>query len=159
MDKTEFRKFYKQISNNTLKMKIWVHFLTSLILAAILYPTFSWIVIFIFIGGVLIDIDHYINHAFRYKNLKLSDCYNHYIVTNKKNSYHKNIGILLIFHTIEFIILMSLLSFYSNIILMATIGLLTHFIMDLIYTFSIHDRLVANYSLISWIIKNKIQKV
>jgi len=136
-------------------MKPWVHLLLSLILAVILYPIFNFGVIFIFIGGVLIDVDHYLWYVYKYKKFNLFDSYKFYNIKNTK----EHLGILLIFHTIEFLAAMIFLSFYFKSILIFTIGLLPHYLLDLIYFYKVYKRLIVNHSILSWIIKNKIKKV
>mgnify|MGYP001182934791 FL=1 len=123
-------------------------------LALILYPFFSWKILFIFIGGILIDIDHYLLYVHRYKKFNLSDCYS-YCTDNDK----EHIGELQIFHTIEFLLMFVIFSIYSQLALMFTIGLLAHYIGDIIHRYSIAKSFVSNPSLVSWIIKNKIQKL
>ena len=58
-ERTVTIKIYKSSLKQTLKMKTSVHLMVSAILAAVLYPVFQWKVIIIFVGGILIDIDHY----------------------------------------------------------------------------------------------------
>jgi|TARA_B100002003_G_C13946375_1_gene459035 hypothetical protein len=137
-------------------MKIITHILASLILAIILYPVFDWKAIFIFAGGVLIDIDHYLWYIFKYKKFNFFDCYRYCLDMMKKPHCHESIGTLLIFHSIELIMLIVFLSFYSEIVLAITIGILIHFLMDMIFLYVAYKRIIiTNYSLILWIIKNR----
>lgn len=140
-------------------MKTSVHLVVSSILAAILYPLFNWKVLFILIGGVLIDVDHYLWYIYKYKKLSLFGCYKHYISQTEKNQFKENIGILLIFHTIEFLFIVTILSFYNEFALIFALGLLPHHILDLIFLYIHTKRFMADYSLIRWIYKNQIQKV
>ena len=135
-------------------MKTWVHFLFSLIPAVLLYHSFGWKVAFILAGGVLIDIDHYAWYVCKYRKYSLTDCYNHYMDADKTN-FKDIIGILMIFHTIEFLLLMLVLSFFNQFVSMFTIGLLVHYLLDLIWHISIPKRIITSVSVISWIIKNK----
>jgi hypothetical protein len=125
------KKFINKLKTDQ-KMRPWVHFLFSLILAVIFYPTFNYGVIFIFIGGVLINIDNYFWYIYRYKKFNASDCYRWFTIYNVKNNYRDIIGSVLIFHTIEFLLLSVILSFYIEFILMFTIGLLIHFLLNLV---------------------------
>ena len=140
-----------------LKMKTWVHFVVSSILAVIFYPIFNWKVLFIFAGGVLIDVDHYLWYVYRYNNFNLFGCYSHYIRQFKDN-FKKNIGILLLFHTIEFLVIAVIFSFLNELVLIFTIGLVSHYLLDLIFLYSVPKRFIANHSIIHWLIKNEIQK-
>jgi len=140
------------------RMKSLRHFLLSLILALIFYPIFNWKVLFIFVGGVLIDIDHYLWYLYKYKKFNVFHAYKFYIDKINEKREHENIGILLILHTIEFLLLIGILSFYSETILLIAIGLVFHYILDLTYIHSVLGRLIANPSIILWIIKNKNQR-
>lgn len=140
-------------------MRPLAHLLASTIIAALLYPIFGWKVISIIAGGVLVDIDHYFWCIFKHKNLDVIDCYKYYIDGLDKEKYKKNLGILLVFHTIEFLLIMIILSFYNNLFLFFIIGLLAHYLLDLIAIYNLAGHLIANHSIISWIYKNRIQKV
>ena len=141
------------------KMKTTVHLVASAILAAALYPVFGWKAVFILAGGVLIDVDHYLWYVCKYKKFSLFGCYNHFIVQMESNHQKENMGILIAFHTIEFLLIAGILSFYSQYALVFTIGLLAHYLLDLIYLYAVPKRFIANHSVIYWIYKNKIQKV
>jgi len=136
-------------------MRPWTHFLFSLIFAAILYQIFNWKVIFILVGGVLIDIDHYFWCIYKFKNYSLSFCNKHFSDRNNTKDHH---GCLHIFHTIEFLLILIIFSVYSQSALLFTIGLLLHYILDIIYRYQIAKSFISNPSIVSWIIKNKIQK-
>lgn len=140
-------------------MKTWAHILFSLILAAAFYPLFGWKISLIFIGGVFIDIDHYFWYAYYYKDLNLFKAYKHFLIPMEKRDFTVNLGILLIFHTIEFLALVLVLSFYSEYALAFGIGLLFHYILDLIFLLFVAKKFIANHSILYWLYKNKIQKV
>jgi|TARA_B100001964_G_C14136553_1_gene555425 hypothetical protein len=140
-------------------MKPSLHLLVSLILAAILYPVFNWKALFILVGGVLIDIDHYLWYIYKYKKLSLFDSYKHFIINVKKGNFDKDFGALLIFHSIEFLAALVVLSFYNEFVLALTIGLLMHNLLDLIWTYFVPKRFIITYSIIYWLTKNKIQNL
>ncbi|MBI2541867.1 hypothetical protein HYV80_04110 [Candidatus Woesearchaeota archaeon] len=140
-------------------MRPSVHFVVSLILAAIFYPYFNWQVLFIIIGGVLIDIDHYFWYIFRFRKLSILDCYNYHLTGTKKNNFKDVKGSLMIFHTIEFFLINALFSLYSDFGIMLTIGLLFHYILDAIERYRSTRSFITSPSIILWLIKNKIQKV
>ena len=135
-----------------------MHFLVSLFIAVLLYPIFSWQVLMIFAGGVLIDVDHYLLYVYRFRKFSLKGCYNYHHVDVKKNHHKDVFGALLIFHTVEFLLLSALLSLYSTLALMFTIGLSAHYALDIIERYRLEKSFITNPSLIDWIIKNKIQK-
>ena len=136
-------------------MNITTHFIVSMIASAFLYPVYGWNVLLIFVGGMLIDIDHYFWYVYRYEKFDLSGCYMFY--DNKNIKQH--IGILLIFHTIEFMFVGILLVFYNKFGLIFTIGLSLHYILDILERIFIMKRFATSPSIIYWIIKNKIQKL
>jgi len=95
-------------------MRTWVHLLVSLLLAAILYPTLGWKVLFILAGGVLIDIDHYLWYVHKHKKFGLIGCYNNFTIEAEKSDWKNVNGILLIFHTIEFLLIIITFELGSN---------------------------------------------
>jgi len=136
-----------------------IHFLVSIFIVMLLYPIFNWQVLMIFVGGVLIDIDHYLLYIYRFRKFSLRGCYRYHHIKVKKNNHKDVFGALLIFHTIEFLLLSVFLSIYSTLALMFTIGLLGHYTLDVIERYKLEKSFITNPSLISWIIKNKIQKL
>lgn len=135
-------------------MKTSAHIIASSILAVPLYFIFGWKVLLIFIGGVAIDIDHYIWYVFRHKDLNPLNCYRHFMKGLEKDNYKFNIGILFIFHSIELLAAAVLLSLFSEYALMFAVGLLPHYLMDLIYLYNGPKQFITNPSIISWISKN-----
>lgn len=140
-------------------MKTSVHLISSIILAAALYPVFQWKVILILVGGVLIDADHYFWYIYKYKNFNFVDSYKFYIKNMEIKDFTNVAGILLVFHTVEFLIIMAVLSYFSKFALMFTIGLLLHYALDLIYLYIVAKKFVVNHSVIHWVYKELIQKV
>ena len=140
-------------------MKTWVHALVSSILAVIFYPIYSWKVLFILAGGILIDIDHYFWYVYKFKDLSLFRCYKYYIRGMNKEKIMEYVGILLVFHTMEFLLVMLLLSFYNEFALIFTIGLLSHYLLDLIWQYNVAKCHIPSTSIIARFIKNKSQKV
>lgn len=139
-------------------MKIWVHLLTSSILALAFYPVFNWKVLFILVGGVLIDFDHYLWYIYKFRKYSLRASYKFYSIEAAKTDFEIVKGILLLFHTIEFLLIAIIFSFYFDFALVFTIGLSFHLILDIIHRYSIAETFITNPSIISWILKNKIQK-
>ena len=139
-------------------MKTWVHFTVCSVLAVLLYPIFGWKVIFVFAGGVLIDIDHYFWYVYKFRKFSPFSCYTHFIKGLEGDNYKHNIGILLALHTIEFLVICLALSFFTEYALIFTIGLLSHYILDLVYLISGPKFFIASTSTIAWLVKN-MQKV
>jgi len=135
-------------------MKTWVHVVVSSIIALVLYPVFNWTVLLILVGGVLIDIDHYIWYIFKHKNFDIFECYRQFTEVGEKSNFRIFSGITLFFHTIEFTILMLILSFINELALMFTIGLVVHYFLDIIHQFYLTRSMIINPSMVSWLIKN-----
>lgn len=140
-------------------MRTPVHLIVSLILSALLYPLFGWKVLLILISGVAIDIDHYFWYILKYKKVGLFSCYKHLTVGLEKNNWKDALGALFIFHTIEFLLIIVIASFYSEYALILLIGLSVHYLLDFIWHCYVPKRMITNPSIISWIFKNIIQKV
>ena len=140
-------------------MKPLSHLMFSSILAILLYPLYNWKVLFVLAGGFLIDIDHYLWYIYRYKKFNLIDSYRFYMKNIEVNDFTNVMGILLIFHSVEFLLVMIILSFYNEYVFIFTIGVILHYLLDLIFLFIYTRRFIVNHSIIWWIIKEKIQKV
>lgn len=140
-------------------MRPLIHFFFSLILAALLYPIFNWKVLLILAGSVLIDIDHYFWWICKYKKFNLIKAYTFFMRNMEANDFTNVDGILIIFHTIEFLLIMIVLSFYFEYALAFTIGLIFHYFLDLIFLYFVPKHFIANHSIIYWLLKHQIQKV
>ena len=140
-------------------MKTPAHVVVSLILAAALYQIFQWKVVLILAGGVMIDIDHYFWYISKYKKFNLFSCYKYHAMDAKKNKWKDVCGALFVFHTIEFLMLMASLSFYNEFALIFTIGLLPHYMMDILFILAVPKCFILNHSIVYWIYRSLIQKV
>ena len=94
-------------------MYLLPHFITSIILTVIAWPFLGFHSLWIIVGGFLIDTDHYIFSIFKKKNFNIKDSYIYY-KTKQYLKEHKAWEILHIFHTIEFLILMIILSIVTK---------------------------------------------
>ncbi|MAG91621.1 hypothetical protein CMO83_03015 [Candidatus Woesearchaeota archaeon] len=139
-------------------MKPLTHLFYALILAAVLYPVFGWKVILIVIGGVIADSDHYISNVFRFRDLNIVNCYKYFSGMMVKNDFTDAKGILLVFHTVEFLLLMVILSFFNEFALIFLIGLLLHYFLDLIWHVFVAKCIISNPSIIYWLIKRQSKR-
>ncbi len=109
-------------------MKLITHLVVSMILALALFPIFGIKSFIVLVSGFLIDIDHllYFKGSFKetYRYFKNIDSY---------NNIKKSLGIIKIFHTVEFLVIIAISSFYYEIALIFLIGLTVHIIMDIFY--------------------------
>lgn len=121
------------------------HFIATLILSIILFPYFRWLSLLAFIGGFLVDVDHYLMYIIKFKDFSIKKTYEY---CNKGPKH-----VLMIFHTAEVWIILFILSFVSKAALIIFIGLMLHMIMDLIYNY--RKKRIKNrvYSIVFWLIK------
>jgi len=84
----------------------------------------------IFSSSVLIDVDHYIHYIYKKRDISLINAYFWHKGLPK---HHKKI--LHIFHTLEFHILVFLISFFWRPLIFIFLGLLLHSVSDLIDLF------------------------
>jgi hypothetical protein len=113
-------------------MKVWIHCAAGIILTAFLFPVYDWGSLWIIAGMVLIDFDHYVYYVFKIKDYSLRRAVNFYKeITRKKDikAYH---NVLRMFHTLEIITVMVILSFFFEFIMIITIGILIHISMDVL---------------------------
>lgn len=112
-------------------------FVVSLVLF-IIFPITWWQAGIIFLSSVLIDIDHYLLYVKKNKDWSLKRAYIFFI---KKSNKWKKLSKLqkekykheiIFFHGIEFIIILVLLIFLSNLFLFILIGILIHLALDFI---------------------------
>lgn len=121
-------------------MNLKEHIVFTLIFSIILYPFFQEKVIIIFLAGVLIDGDHYLEYILTHKSLSLKKAYQRSVEGTKKAIKLAKQGIkkpfeyhLHILHTIEPYILIAILSFYSQIFLLILIGSIFHHTLDILF--------------------------
>ena len=100
------------------------HVLYGIIFSLILY----WYFPFTFFEiSLIVDVDHYLFLIIKKNSFNLRKSYFYH-----KNLPKKHKPIMHIFHCIEFLILIGILSFYSRFILLIFIGLIFHSILDVI---------------------------
>jgi len=117
-------------------MQIKNHFLVGLILSIILFPFFGIKSIIALIVSVLIDTDHLLWYIFKYRKFNIKHIFDY-----NENCCIKQV--LCIFHTIEFIVVLGILSYFSEILLIVFISALVHTALDyfdLFIWFSIYSQ-------------------
>jgi len=122
-------------------MLVKYHVVLGAIFSILIYTLFELTPLqatIIFLASFLIDFDHYLIYIITQKNLSLKKAYKIFSqhkdkwvkLPKKKKSQYKEY--LLIFHGIEFVILLIALSFLHNIFLFILIGILFHLVLDYI---------------------------
>ncbi len=90
--------------------------------------------VIIFLSTVLVDVDHYMIYLYRKKDFSLKGAYHYFIdMSNKLCASKKHRGPLLIFHTVEFLILLIALSFYHWYFSLIIVGIVFHMALDLYF--------------------------
>lgn len=112
-------------------MNISVHLIASAILTVALYPLYGINSLLVFIGGFLIDVDHWMWFVQQKKNFSILKAYNYH-----KNGDCQKAGVkpLNIFHTVEFLVLVFILSLYSTYIFIITLGIYSHMFLDCLHS-------------------------
>lgn len=135
------------------------HIIFGAIIAILIYLIFPQITILnatiIFLASVLIDFDHYLYYFFTRKTLNLKTAFNWFSQKSKalkklskqeKAEYQYPI---MIFHGIEFWLLLILLSFLNDLFFFILLGIAIHIILDFIeifyYKFPIYIKLSQIY--------------
>jgi hypothetical protein len=118
----------------------------------------------IFLSSFLIDVDHYLIFIFNQNSLSLKKAHKSFLnrrrkwiklSNQEKEKYKRHI---LIFHGIEFIIILLILSFYIPIFKFILIGILIHLTLDYIDIFYFKDKLYSKVSQFYVILTNKRKK-
>lgn len=94
----------------------------------------------VFLSTVFIDVDHYLFYVYKKSDLSLAKAYYYFV---KGGTYR-----LMVFHTVEFVILLYLLSFYSKYFLFVIVGILFHWALDIYYMHKNDELNKRDYSLI-----------
>ncbi len=145
------------------KYHIIFGFLLSFLVFA-LFPSIGVVSFFIiWISSFLIDFDHYLYYVFKEKDLSLRRARVWFFEYGEKAGHIKKeerkeykVGIL-IFHGIEFLVLVVLLCFVNSFFFYVLIGILIHLSLDLI-TSIYYDYSQEKVSQIYNLIKNKKRK-
>lgn len=122
-------------------------------------------VLIIFLSSVLIDVDHYLYYVFEKKRFSLKSAYNWYLIERQRfydlslKERKKHRYFILIFHGLETLAIILLLSKYFPLLFFIFIGFSMHLIEDLIiaYKFRFLKReLFLSYAIYLHI-KNKVK--
>jgi hypothetical protein len=110
-------------------MNISIHVLASIVLSIITYPLFGWWAVLVFVGGVFVDIDHYFVYVLKTKDWSLKRA----VVYYKKKKYKQIMPVIHHLHTIEFFMVVVILSFFYTFALAFRLGYILHVLLDFIH--------------------------
>jgi hypothetical protein len=141
------------------------------IFAGLLFSLFLWILfpsigffnlLIIFLSSFLIDFDHYLNAVIGTGKIGLKNAFDYYKKMIEKWTYEKIHGIrekrdMVLFHTIEFHVLILILSFFFPVFIYVLIGMVFHSVSDII-DMTLRDSLyIREYSFFLWLRKKFIK--
>ena len=134
------------------------HIIFSVIISIFLYflNLDLLFVLLFFFSSILIDVDHYFLYIIKKKSFNPIKAYKYFKnkLNGKNKKYQKPRIQLFIFHTIEFFILLLILSFFFNFLWPILFGCLFHESVDLIYAlFKKHRKYKKANSIILYIKK------
>jgi hypothetical protein len=112
-------------------MTLTQHLALTGIAAAALSPVLSGGEIALFaVGGVLIDVDHYLLFVQRRRSLSVSGMFRYFRELQPIQCNISYVG-LCVFHTIDFFLLLAVLGFFYPVVWSLLAGCLYHFVIDL----------------------------
>lgn len=131
-----------------------IHILAGLIASVLLYflfPVTLLEVLIFFFSSFIIDFDHYLYYAYTNKDISLKQAYEWFmkhrkfmlsVKPEKRKDYKR---VIMIFHGIEFWIVLILLVFVNKIFLFVILGVILHMIFDFIELY--HIKLPFSYKI------------
>lgn len=135
-------------------MIIAYHLVLTILICIFCFQFYGWNVIFILLGGVLVDIDHYLLYILKYRTINIKKAYQRFKGNIKRSKREEPTAFELLFHSIEFFVLMIILSFFSQIFFLIFIGLFFHLLTDGVIkkwiTQIIKKKRIMDYSIIGW---------
>ena len=117
--------------------------------------------VIIFLSSILLDFDHYLYYIFKKRDLSLKNAYSWFVERKRKwfslkyeerKRYKRPI---LIFHGIEFWLVLGLLCLVNKLFLWILLGIAIHMIFDWIELFYLKEPLYNKFSQMYTLIKNK----
>jgi len=131
------------------------HIIIGAIISLILYlltPITIIQTLIIFLSSFLIDIDHYFYYVFKEKDFSLKRAYRYFIKIKQKFKKITKAQIkkyklpLIVFHGIEFYILIIMLSFFNSFFLFILFGILIHIFFDYVEFLYIKEPFYSKFS-------------
>ncbi len=106
----------------------------------LIFPSVRGYASVIFFASFLIDFDHYFIYVYRKKDLNLKKAYIYFLKLKLKINnllkQRKNVKApLCLFHTVEFLLLILILSFVNEFVFFIFIGFLFHSLLDIMYLY------------------------
>ena len=150
-----------------IKMFPIVHFLSSALLAIILYQFYGYWCLAAFIGGFLIDVDHYFWYVIEKRGFNVIKCYKDMMRETKirreklrkvQRPVHVKYDMLHIFHVWEFWVLMFLLSLVHKFFFIIVLGMILHLVLDFYDMFKERIYGIRSVSFFYWLKRHAIRR-
>ena len=140
-------------------MKLWSHFIVSLLVSSIIINENKIGAVLFFLGSFVIDVDHYILYIIKYRSLNIKKAYQRFIENAKNKSPEKSRKFMKVFHSIEFYLMILLISLFIPLIWFLFAGVIVHLIMDKImikwFYNIIKYKSVGSNSVIYWLFNKR----
>ena len=116
-------------------MTLKQHSMITAAASIVLIPFWNWMQIAVFaVGSILIDIDHYLFFVLRQKKFGIKAMFDYHDSLFKKKDQIPYAGIC-VFHTLDFFLLVGILSIFFPILIFLLSGLVFHFLIDLFHLY------------------------
>lgn len=122
----------------------------------ILFPQVNFLsALIIFFSSVLIDIDHFLFYVFKEKDTSLSlrKAVDWFLKQTKSPKPFSTI-----FHSVEFLLILAILSFYSKIVFFIFLGFVFHLITDIVFLYIKGDIHLRRFSFLLYFMTRKEPK-
>jgi len=129
-----------------------IHFLVSLLITVILFPFFGFWSVLALLGGWLIDVDHWWGYALKSHDWNPFKMWQYFQNCDCSQFKNGKFGFLVIFHSLEFLLVCIVLSFFFPLLWILVGSWCVHMLMDLYYEQKI--KIHKTYSIILFYIDN-----
>jgi len=129
------------------------HILISAIASIMLFfvgVSMPYVLVFFF-SAFLIDFDHYLAFMIEKRSLNLKKAYDYFVELGKKCERGEIRGPLCIFHTVEFLIVFAVISYFNLVIFAILAGFVFHISADVIHGLITKTLKFRNFSIIGYL--------
>ncbi len=143
------------------------HILYGFIFSCIFYFFFEFSFLacsIIFLSSFLFDVDHYLNYVFKNRDFSIKKAYLWNIQRGRRwrmlpyKEKQKHKITFFMFHGIEFMLLLIILSYFNVLFFLMFLGVFLHMVLDYIDIFYQHDLWYSKFSEIYILVRNKKKK-
>lgn len=140
--------------NNSSNMRLRDHIKYSSISSLALFPLVGVGAFYFFLGSILIDLDHCIEYAVKFRSFSVRGMFVFYESLAFVREPMRYLGLSL-FHTLEFLIFVLILSLFFSWLWFVWFGMVFHWILDVISLYNPGASGVRALSLIEYIVRIK----